>query len=63
MCVYVCVCVYDVCVMKWLRSKAREDEFYYPWQICDSDDMENLPSVTSLISRTQAGTDNRNDNE
>ena len=38
-------------VIKWLRSRACESEFDYPWQnICDSDDMERISSVTSLIS-------------
>jgi len=45
----------------WLCSKACDGEFCYPWwNICDSSDVENLPSVvTSHTSTTWAGTENR----
>jgi hypothetical protein len=43
--------MYDLWVIKWLCSKARENKSDYPWQnICDSDDMENLPSMTNLVA-------------
>ena len=43
--------MYDVGVTKWLYSKAYGSEFDNPWKnICDSDNMENLPSVSNLIS-------------
>jgi hypothetical protein len=35
----------------WLCNKARQSEMDYPWQnISDSDDMEILLSVTSLVT-------------
>jgi len=40
-------------LIKCLRSKTCRSEFNNPWQnICDRDDVENLLSVTSLISTT-----------
>jgi hypothetical protein len=42
----------DLWVMKSPCSKACESECDYPWQnICHTDDKENLPSVTSLVTR------------
>jgi hypothetical protein len=44
--------MYELWLIKWPYSKTCDIEFYYPWQhICDSDDMENIPSVTSLVTR------------
>ena len=43
--------MYDLWVTKRLCSKACESEFDTLWQnICESDDMENLPSMTSLVT-------------
>jgi len=40
----------------WLSNKARQSEMDYPWQnISDSDDMEILPSVTSLVTMNWFG--------
>jgi hypothetical protein len=46
--------MHDLWVIKWQRSTACESEFDYPWwNICDSDDIKNLPSVASLRSRLE----------
>ena len=43
--------VYDLCLIKRLCSTACDSEFDYPWQnIWDGDDVENLPSVTTLVT-------------
>ena len=49
--------IYDLWVLKWQSSKACASEFGYPWQnICDSDDTEDIPSVTVLVTTSLAGT-------
>ena len=56
--------MHDILVIKWLCSKVCESESDNPWRnISDSDDMENLLYVTSLISTNWAETENRNDDE
>jgi hypothetical protein len=43
--------MYDVRVTKWLCGKAYGSEFDNPCKnICDNDNVENLSSVTNLIS-------------
>ena len=41
----------DLWVIQWLCSRACDSESDYPWQnICDSKDIKNIPSVTSLVT-------------
>ena len=52
--------MYGLWLIKWLP----ESEFDNPWQnISDSDNMENLPPVKSLISTNNAGIENWDDDE
>lgn len=56
--------MYDPWLMKWLCIKACESEFDNPRRIVsDSDDLENIPSVASLIYTNWAGTENWDDEE
>jgi hypothetical protein len=51
---------YNLWVIKWLCSKACESELDYPRQnICDNNDMENLPSVTCLVTTNQTETNKK----
>jgi hypothetical protein len=47
---------YDLWVREWLCTKDRESESDSPLQnICDNDDLGNLPSVASVISTKYVG--------
>jgi hypothetical protein len=48
--------MYNLWVIEWLCHEAHVSEFY-PWQnICDNNNMESLPSVTSLVTLKYART-------
>jgi hypothetical protein len=51
--------MYDLWVINWQCSTACESEFGYPWwNICNSDDTEDQPSVASLVTAYWVGTKN-----
>jgi hypothetical protein len=44
---------YDLWVIKWLCSNACRSEFVIGQNICDTNDMKNLPSMISQVTTSR----------